>query len=1828
MKSTVRIGLGALLFVAFVVATWALSNNGLQAQPLNQPPPADFTVQVGEVVEPKLSIPVSEMPTGVTTAKLDREINPIKNPGLFSEDMGMTGTNTTIQDVLVNKGVNQGHTPSPIMTFEGQGEFGAVTPPDTNGDVGPNHYVQMVNLSYEIYDKAGNSLIGPLDNNTLWAGQGGRCETDNSGDPVVLYDEMADRWLLTQFAVGGVPEAMCLAVSQTPDPTGAYYLYEFGMPDFPDYPKLGIWPDGYYMGTNTGTPNHYYAHVFDRVNILAGNVAGHQYVADMPNFLMPADSDSVMPPPAGAPGVFYTFYKDGYANHPAGVDRIELYEFDVDWVTPANTTFTTASVLPITAFNYTVCGFFAGDCIPQQGTSQRLSSLSYWPMARMQYRNFGSYAAMVSNFTVDTDGSDHAGIRWFEVRKTGATPWSLYQEGTFAPDAEHRFMGSMAMDGSGNIALGYTLSGNNTMPALAYATRLSTDPLGTLQSEAILYPGGGSQISGADRWGDYSAMNVDPTDNCTFWFTSEYHNVNDTAFDWNTRIGTFRIPGCTGALGATGTLTGLIDNGTTGITGAIAAATNVTGTINATANASGYYTMTLPIGAYDASASAYGYLPSGLLPVTIVSGTVTTQDFTLATASIRTVDGTVTDVNTGWPLYASIDISGSGYPGATIWTDPELGTYSIDLVEGITYTLSVDAWVDGYLTGSSDVYLTADTTEDFALDADAVTCNAPGYDMSYIFVEDFEADDGGFAHGGTADEWEWGSPTAWPNACAEGTNCWGTDLDDNYENSADNWMQSPVITLTGMSGIATTLTWQQAWHIESSSFDHGYAEIRLDGGAWTEMWSHSSGTVTEDWQELSYTFVVSPSENVELRWRFTSDSSVVYPGLYVDFISIPDACNPPADGGLLVGNVYDENTLDALNGAEVANDGGEMAMTFATPNDAVVDDGFFTAFSPSGSHIFTATMSGGYGVDIETLPISNSDTVYWHFELPAADLSATPLSVHVTVDMGDSVTDTLTINNSGGLATDFELHEKDNGSSSAAPVVNEDVVRKVAPSIMRLDDGSVDCAAYKSYTGFEPREVAAACASPAFKPLYGNDIFAPTDMGYAQDIGYISDNFVSFTLNDFPGQTTVGTNTDAYYGMDFDLAATTLYALNDTTGQLGTIDLSTGAFTGLVPCTPPSGSWTGLTIDPSSDDFYASTGTELYSIDPATGDDTLIGTFGGGSSIMIDIAMNPDGDLYGHDMSTDSIYQIDPATGAATLVGATGFDASYAQGMDFDNGDGILYIFLYIGSGANVYGTVDLATGVVTALATDNPTGEFEGAIMLPGSSDVPWLAESPITGTIAGPDSVDIELSFDAGISEITQPGDYFAELVVNNDSPYDSVSIPITMTVLANANAGKLEGTVTGLGYCDATPATLEDAEVVVVNNIGVTTTLMTDAAGYYSFWMDEAVSPVTITVIALNHESGAATGVAISGQVTTTVDFDLRSMQPCVSVTPVQFEETLLLGNVMTTTLDISNMGALATAFELQERDGGYTSVLMATQGVTPIATINAGTSSVRIGDNVFAANLSANSEDVMPKPALRRPDATTMTHSASQAITAANSISCNAGGLHSDNGYLRTFTLDDFGIGGDFNVTAVEMAIEAATGAGGTQPVTVNLYTLNGALSWANLTLIGTVDTAIVDADAGTVVSIPVTGVASAGSTLVVEFFTPDGQTAGHSLFVGSNAAGQTSPSYLAAVDCGATEPTDIATLGFPDMHIVMNVVGDVGSTDMIWLSESPITGTIGIDSSASIDIVFDASVITQTGDYTGTLRVVSDDMVIGVIEIPVTMHVTGDYTIYLPVILKQ
>ncbi len=529
--------------VATVVATLvALAGSLTSASAEDRASTGPTAIEAGSY---ELSPPVRDLPAARST-RSDASAPPRINPLAGERGGGGRGTRAggeaPADPLAAGSRSATGRTPAPGLVFDGTANpqgCGTCSPPDTNGDVGPNHYIQMVNATkVAIYDKSGTLLEPAFNLGTLWPS--GPC-TGNLGDPVVLYDPLADRWLLSQFYgdPGLDTGGLCFAISQTGDPLGSYHLYEFATPNFPDYFKVGVWPNGYYVSTNESAG--YTSYAFDRTKMLAGDptAAGVRFPGES-NFMLPADVDGTAPPPDEG-GLFYTF-KDSVF-HGGGADRIELFQLTPDFAAPGNSTFSLINTFPVAPFTYTVCGFFNLDCIRQEGTAQRVDAVSEWPMHRFPYRSLSDHEALVGNFTVGGGAGDvGAAIRWFELRNTGSG-WTLFQEGTQDEGGvQDRFMGSIAMDQDGNIALGYSVSSSTLSPSIRYATRAPDDPPGTLTSEQTLKAGGGSQ-TGSNRWGDYSAMSIDPATDCDFWYTNEYYNPT-SGTGWKTAIGTFEEPSC------------------------------------------------------------------------------------------------------------------------------------------------------------------------------------------------------------------------------------------------------------------------------------------------------------------------------------------------------------------------------------------------------------------------------------------------------------------------------------------------------------------------------------------------------------------------------------------------------------------------------------------------------------------------------------------------------------------------------------------------------------------------------------------------------------------------------------------------------------------------------------------------------------------------------------------------------------------------------------------------------------------------------------------------------------------------------------------------------------------------------------------------------------------------------------------------------------------------------------------------------------------------------------------------------------------------------------
>ena len=547
--------------------------------------------------------------------------------------------------------------PTPSVNFEavsltdttalpGQGFL----PPDTVGEIGPNHFVQMVNSAFRIYSRTGTPLIPLTSIGALFSTVPGPCANSEDGDPIVLYDQLADRWILSEFCVVANPNNhQLIAISQTGDPTGAYYVYDFMMPNnkFNDYPKFGVWSDGYYMTDNqfnqAGTQflgAGLFA--FDRAKMIAGDPTASFVYFDKAEGcpaacqfggMLPSDIDGFVPPPAGAPNPFIQFDADEFG----ATDSLRIFDFHVDFAIPANSTLTerTGSPLAVAAFDPREVPSGSRNIVPQPPPGVAVDVISDRLMNRLAYRNYGTHESLALNHSVNAavNPAFRAGVRYYEIRKTSpAAAYTVQEQGTMSGpggDTVHRWMGSAAMNAAGSLAVGYSASSSAVFPSLRYAGRLSGDPAGSLaQGEALMVAGTSSQTHSSGRWGDYSDLTVDPLDDCTFWFTSEYVTGASAPDNtrWHTRVGAFQFGPCPPI--QKGILAGTVTSAANG-------AVVPNATIKAlpffrSTNASGVYNIDpIGTGTYTVVASAPGYVSATVNGVVITTGNTTTQNFAL-----------------------------------------------------------------------------------------------------------------------------------------------------------------------------------------------------------------------------------------------------------------------------------------------------------------------------------------------------------------------------------------------------------------------------------------------------------------------------------------------------------------------------------------------------------------------------------------------------------------------------------------------------------------------------------------------------------------------------------------------------------------------------------------------------------------------------------------------------------------------------------------------------------------------------------------------------------------------------------------------------------------------------------------------------------------------------------------------------------------------------------------------------------------------------------------------------------------------------------------------
>jgi hypothetical protein len=796
--------------------------------------------------------------------------------------------------------------PAPIMNFPGlsRGIGGYWIPPDTNGDVGPNHYVQTVNVGIGIYDKASGLELASFSFDQLFDGTGTSCDDNNRGDPIVLYDPMADRWVITDFSLpAGGPYLECIAVSQTSDPVvGGWYFYamDAGNDDgsWHDYPKLGVWPDAYYMTANMFDPSvGAKVWALDRAAMLDGLPMASVSFDLGPSYwsLLPGNLRGPLPPP-GSPNYFASL------DFP---DTLRIWKFHVDWADPGNSTFTGPTELPVEDFGLIFD-------IPQQTPGAALDSLGDRLMMQLQYRNFGSHETLLVNHTVSSGGV--AGVRWYEIRDPGNSP-TTYQQGTYQPDGTYRWMGSLAMDQDGNMALGYSVSGEEMKPAIRYSGRLAGEIPGILpQGENSLIEGTGVQV-GSNRWGDYSAMTIDPTDDCTFWYTNEYYEVNGG--NWLTRIGSFRFPSCGQPKGW---LEGIVHDAYTleGIPGAVVTAEGLSTTLTVETDAAGYFSMTLPGDSYTLTASSDlpGYLDPAAIPnVPVAVDSTTQQDIPLIPWPYLVGEALLLDDNVP-------DGNDNGYPepgesGLRLWetiantgatTATNVTAHLVALAPGVTVS-NADSTYPDIPVGEAGTNLaafeftiaptvpcgtqldfqeTVSTTQGLYTITLSLDAKVP-LPRASLFADDMESGAGNWTTGGTVNQWAITTEYAHSPSHA-----WSDSPGGNYADNTNAWLRSPIFDLAGKTDFA--LTFWQRYEMETA-WDFTYIEYSLDGGA---TWEPPLGSYTgfqSTWEQESFDVpAFADQPNVTFRFRLESDAYVTEDGWYIDDVDLsyePFQCTFP-----------------------------------------------------------------------------------------------------------------------------------------------------------------------------------------------------------------------------------------------------------------------------------------------------------------------------------------------------------------------------------------------------------------------------------------------------------------------------------------------------------------------------------------------------------------------------------------------------------------------------------------------------------------------------------------------------------------------------------------------------------------------------------------------------------------------------------------------------------------------------------------------------------------------------------------------------------------------
>lgn len=1280
--------------------------------------------------------------------------------------------------------------PSITTGFDGMGNVQGAVPPDTNADVGPNHVVQMVNTALAIWDKDGNQLVGPIAINNLWDGFGGLCESTNRGDPIVLYDSAADRWMLSQFAFNDsfTDNHQCIAVSQTGDPTGAYYLYDFFWSDtkFNDYPHYGVWNDGYYAGVNQFTGNSFTGAgvvAYEREKMLAGQPA-QQVIFDLENTHpgvftpMPADIDGIHLPPVGMPEYFVT----------AGTsaNTMDVWTFDVDWGNTANSSFELKNTLTVANYDGGVCSF-SRDCIVQPN-SQKLDAIGQRMMFRLAYRFLeGAEHKLVANHTVvgsDTD-NNIAGVRWYEFDIDGATgDASVANQGTFnVDDGNSRWMGSAAMDAAGNIGVAYSVSGPSTNPSIRFSGRKQGDPADTLTVvEGELKAGGGSQL-GANRWGDYSSLSVDPVDDCTFWYTTEYYKAgNNSTTSWSTYIGSFKFDNC--VAGPSGTIDGTVTDVTSG--DPIAGVQVTTGAATVITDSEGNYSLTLPVGTgYDLAFSKYGWLSNQVNDVDLAEDEAKDIDISLSEAAPVIVTGTVLDGSgLNVPLYAQVSINAPGVT-LTTYTNPETGAYSLEAFEGTLVQIKAAAIDPGYLEQSFDITPDVTPVQNFSLTVDG-NCVAEGYGFNFpAFYEGF--DSGVPPTGWTVEDvsssgfvWQTASTLARGNLLNVDGEAAAIDSDAAGPSpNVNTRLVSPVINVADID--TTTLSFASLFRTFGGS-DIYEVELSVDGGAWNSIHTPAA-TNTVELVSVDLSAQLTGATSFQIRFAYNATYEYY---AFVDNVAFGSANCVSTAGTYTMGYVVDGNTSEPIVGAKLET-ASSLTVTVDTSDDENLDDGFYRLFVPQGEEQDVVVSANRYQSNTVDIFDFDKDSP---IVLEAGLLQIDDTSIDITAGREGSID--YPLDNLGKADANFNvfisISREDEVLKPFGPF--DPSTRHFGPkALLELNTKKIR---YASAFNAAILPVTSVDFVDSFETTltygWGVGLNRDTETVWVGDLtagGAALDALHSYSKagdksGDFIDTSSIATGFAA--DLAYNARTGTLWQVS-TTGDfcIHEVDTAAQSVTGNKICPDFGVSQRGLAYDPLSGTYYAGSWNDSI-IHQFTEDGTILRSINVELSVS-GLAFNPltnhlfvlSNDIAG---STDpDIIVLDTTTSDLQAVSQINFPVVDVDGDDVaeDSMDGG-----QAGLAMDCDGTL-WAVNQDTQRVVGITSGEKNVCDFTPT-----WLTLTSLaSGTVSAGGSQSIQLDVDTlGLDE----GDYRAQLVVANDTPYGSITSNVTLTVNEASN-----GTIT---------------------------------------------------------------------------------------------------------------------------------------------------------------------------------------------------------------------------------------------------------------------------------------------------------------------------------------------------------------------------------------------------------------------------------------------------